>query len=300
MSNGTMHISVCICTYRRPLLLKRLLTELTRQDTKGFFSFSVVVADNDHRQSAKQVVSEFAATSSIPISYCVEPEQNIALVRNKALENANGEFIAFIDDDEIPAEDWLCRLFKTCNAYGVDGVLGPVKPYFEHKPPKWLIKYKSIERPEHDTGYKMGFSETRTGNVLFRREILNGLNCVFRPEFGTGSEDVDFFRRMMSNGRIFIWCNNAVVYEIVPPARCKRSYLLKLALLRGGNSLKHQEGRVRNLFKALIAIPVYGLALPFLFVAGDHHFMSYLIKVFDHAGRLLGLLGINPVKERVF
>ena len=300
INNVSKHISVCICTFKRPHLLKRLLDELERQITEGLFSYSVVVADNDHRQSAKQVVSEFAATSSISIIYCVESEQNIALARNKALENAEGDFIAFIDDDEIPVVDWLCNLFKTCNAYGVDGVLGPVKPYFDHKPPQWVIKWKSIERPTYDTGYKMDWTETRTGNVLFRREILNGINYAFRSEFGTGSEDVDFFRRMMGKGKTFVWCNNAVVYEIVPPARCKRGYQIQLALLRGGNSLKHREDLARNLFKSLIAIPVYGLALPCLFVAGDHHFMTYLIKFFDHVGRLLALLGVNPVKERVF
>jgi len=105
---------------------------------------------------------------------------------------------------------------------------------------------------------------------------------------------------MMGNGRIFVWCNNAVVYEEVPPARCKRSYQIRLALLRGGNSLKHREGFARNILKSLIAVPVYGLSLPFLFVAGDHYFMIYLIKLLDHAGKILALIGINPVKERNF
>jgi succinoglycan biosynthesis protein ExoM len=281
-------------------MLKRLLTELGRQDTKGLFSISIVIADNDHNQSAKQVVSDFATTTSIPIIYCMEPEQNFALVRNKALENAKGDFIAFIDDDEVPAVDWLCNLFEACNAYGVDGVLGPVRPHFEHKPPQWVIKGKIFERPEYKNGYKMDWPETRTGNLLFRRDILNGIDNAFRPEFGTGSEDVDFFRRMMSNGKVFVWCNNAVVYETVPPGRCKRSYLLKLALLRGGNSIKHRDGRARNLIKSFIAMPAYCLALPFLLVAGDHYVMIYLIRLCDHIGRVLALLGINPVKKRDF
>lgn len=292
------HISVCVCTFKRPHLLKRLLDAVDHQQTEGLFTYSVVVADNDHRRSAMQVVSDFAATSSIPVIYCVEPEQNIALARNKALENAEGDFVAFIDDDEIPEGRWLCRLFKTCNSYGVDGALGPVTPYFDHKPPQWVIKGKLFERPKHDTGHRMDWTESRTGNLLFRREILNGIDEAFRSKFGTGSEDVDFFRRMMERGRTFVWCNDAVVYEAVPPARCRRSYLLKLALLRGGNSLKHRKGRVRNILKSLIAVPVYSLVLPFLFVAGNHHFMKYLIKFFDHTGRLLAVLGLYPVKSR--
>ena len=228
----------------------------------------------------------------------MEPEQNIALARNKALEHADGDFVAFIDDDEFPVKDWMYNLFKCCNTYGADGVLGPVKPYFEHKPPQWVIKGNFFERPTYYTGYQLHWPETRTGNVLFRREMLKGIDCPFRSEFGTGSEDIDFFKRMMVKGRIFVWCNNAVVYELVPPKRCNRSYLLRLALLRGGNSLKHREGRALRLLKSLIAIPMYGLALPFLFVAGQHHFMNYLIKFLDHAGRILSLLGIIPVQKR--
>ena len=300
MSMEVKHISVCVCTFKRPDLLRRLLNKLDEQQTKGLFSYSVVVADNDALQSARQVVRDFSAVSSIQTIYCVEPEQNIALARNKALENATGDFIAYIDDDEVPENDWLYNLFKTCNAYGVDGVLGPVKPSFECVPPPWVIKGRFFERPAYDTGYKLACSETRTGNVLLKRSILNENKNWFRAKFGTGSEDVDFFRRMMETGKVFVWCNDAAVYESIPLQRCKRSYLLKMALLRGGNSLKHQGGRFRSIIKSFIAVPVYGCALPFLFIAGDHHFMKYLIKFCDHAGKLLSLIGINPVETRNF
>jgi len=294
------HISVCICTFKRPTLLRRLLHELNRQVTEGQFSYSVVVADNDSSQSAKNVVSEFGASSSLQISYCVEPRQNIALARNKALGRSTGEFVAFIDDDEIPAQDWLCNLFKACNTYKVAGVLGPVKPQFEHEPPQWVLKGRFFDRPLHDTGYKMGMWECRTGNVLFVRKILEGVEEPFRSEFGTAGEDIDFFRRMMEKGCVFLWCNEAVVHEVVPPERCTRMYLLRKALLRGSNFIKHPTDRAMNLFKSFVAVPIYGLALPVLLLAGQHHFMKYLIKFCDHAGRIMTLLRINPVSERDF
>src|SRR5690242_12242771 len=125
------HITVCICTFKRPALLQRLLYELDRQISDGKFTYSLVVVDNDSEESARHVVSEFAKSSTHQTRYCVEPRQNIALARNKALDCCTGEFVAFIDDDEIPAGKWLGNLFNTCNAYGVAGVLGPVKPQFE-------------------------------------------------------------------------------------------------------------------------------------------------------------------------
>src|SRR5215471_12037699 len=104
------HITVCICTYKRPRFLRRLLDELRIQDTEDQFSYSIVVADNDHLESAKPVVLEFLKGSSIPIKYCVEPRQNIALARNRAIENASGEYVVFIDDDEFPIRTWLLTL----------------------------------------------------------------------------------------------------------------------------------------------------------------------------------------------
>src|SRR5215472_3239474 len=140
MSATLKHISVCICTYKRPDCLRRLLLELSRQETLGLFTFSIVVADNDHTESARRAVEEFACSSKIPVKYCVQPEQNIALTRNSAVNNADGDYVAFIDDDEFPANLWLATLFQACEESGVEGVLGPVKRYFDAQPPNWLLK----------------------------------------------------------------------------------------------------------------------------------------------------------------
>lgn len=293
-----MHISICVCTYHRPELLKRLLTELVRQDTKGRFSYSIVVADNDERQSAKGLVLDFAAGSPIDITYCVEPRKSISFARNKALEQARGDAIAFIDDDEFPAEDWLSSLFQACINYRVAGVLGPVRPHFDQEPPAWIRKGGFYERPTHETGFVMSWPECRTGNVLFQKRIIDGIEMVFRPEFGTGKEDQDFFRRMMEAGHKFIWCNEALVYEVIPPTRWSPKFMMKRALLGGRNSLLHPKGRWLAVAKSVIAVPAYALALPFLQLAGYHYFMKYLVKLCDHAGRLLALLGLNPVRER--
>ena len=291
------HISVCICTYKRPQLLERLLQALRSQETDSQFTYSIVVADNDRSESARTVVSEFRLRTTTELVYCVEPQQNIALARNRALTHSVGDFIAFIDDDEFPGRNWLLRLFESCAEYGADGVLGPVKPYFESQPPDWIIKGKFYDRLTHHTGFIIDWTEGRTGNLLFRREILDGSANAFRSEFGAGGEDRDFFRRMIGAGRVFVWCNEAVAYEIVPPVRWTRRFMLKRALLRGKMSLNHQTGGIRSILISMAAVPLYCMALPLLFLSGQHNFMNYLIKVCDHGGRLLAFLGLNPVKE---
>ena len=296
ISNQTKHICVCICTYKRPLLLKRLLEDLAHQERSGLFTYSIVVADNDRLRSAEAVVSGFAAASSIPVKYCVEPQQNISRARNKAVENANGDFIALIDDDEFPTKQWLLTLFNACCEHNVDGVLGPVKCQFDEVPPKWVVKGRFYERPTYRTGFVIDWTKGRTGNVLLKKNVFEGLEQPFNPEFRTG-EDQDFFRRMIEKGCVFVWCNEAVAFEVVPPVRCKRSFMLKRALLRGQVTLLHPTSGTWQILKSVIAVPAYTLALPFALAVGQHRFMALLVKLCDHLGKLLACLGIRPIKD---
>jgi succinoglycan biosynthesis protein ExoM len=298
MITGQKHISVCICTFRRPDLLRRLLERLEQQRTNGQFTFSVVVTDNDSARSAQRVVAEFAAANRTAVIYSCEARQNIALARNEALSYAKGEFVALIDDDEFPENEWLAAMLDVCEKYQAAGVLGPVRPHFEEPPPRWIIDGHFCERPEHRTGRVMDWEECRTGNLLVRRRTLDSLQQVFNPIFESGGEDKDFFMRMMRLGHVFLWCNEGAVYETVPQDRWKRSYMIKRAMLRGRNILKHPVGRVGLMTRSVIAAPIYLVVLPFALMFGQHVFMKYCIKFFDHAGRILALLGLNPVRER--
>jgi succinoglycan biosynthesis protein ExoM len=220
------------------------------------------------------------------------------LARNEALKHAAGDFVAFIDDDEFPENSWLSAMLEACEQYQAAGVLGPVRPHFEEPPPRWVVDGRFCERLEHRTGRVMEWEECRTGNVLFRRQILDGVEDVFRPEFGTGGEDKDFFLRMTRLGHVFRWCSEGIVYETVPRERWKRSYMLKRAMLRGRNILKHPVGRIGLVTQSVIVAPVYLMVLPFGLILGQHVFMKYCIKFCDHAGRILALVGLNPVRER--
>jgi succinoglycan biosynthesis protein ExoM len=284
------HITVCICTFRRAEWLRRLLMEVARQETDGRFTRSVVVADNDSEGSASAVVNEVASATNCTITYTVEPRQNISLARNAALAKADGDYVAFIDDDEIPPTNWLLTLFLAREHYQADGVLGPVKPRFEETPPAWVAKGGFYDRPSYPTGLVIDWRKGRTGNVLLKRSILTPGEAAFRSEFLTG-EDQDFFRRMIGKGHVFVWCDEAMAHEIVPPVRWKVSFMLRRALLRGKVSLQHPTTGFIEVAKSFLAVPAYALMLPLLFCAGRHHFMRFLVKICDHLGRIMAALG---------
>jgi glycosyltransferase involved in cell wall biosynthesis len=275
-------------------MLKRLLDGLVGQETDGLFTYSVVVADNDQQESGRAVVDAFSATSGIPVTYCVEPRQNIARTRNKAVQASHGDYVVFIDDDEFPTPKWLLTLFTTCCDFNVDGVLGPVKPHFDETPPAWVVDGKFYDRPSYPTGLVIDWRKGRTGNTLLKRHVFDGEETPFRPEFLTG-EDQDFFRRMIGKGYVFVWCHEALAYEVVPPIRWRRTFMLKRALLRGAISLVHPTAGASAVAKSAVAAPIYMLALPFAAVLGQGRFMNCLVRLCDHLGRLLAAVGIDPI-----
>ena len=294
MSNQRPHIAVCICTYNRPVLLKRLLSELDKQETENQFTYSAVVADNDPAESAKETIAKL--NLGFEVKYCAEPRRGIAFARNKVIENAEGDFVAFIDDDEFPVSNWLLTLFNVCKQYGSDGVFGPVKRHFDVTPPAWMVKSQFYDRRVNPTGMRVEWPEARTGNVLLKKEVLKGDVAPFRTEFRVG-EDQDFFRRKMEQGFAFVWSSDAVAFEVVPPARWNRLYLVQKALLRGACAALQPSCGAASILKSLVAVPLYAVALPFGLLVGQHRFMTLLVKLCDHLGKLLALVGIHPIKE---
>lgn len=303
---ATTTITVCICTYKRLDLLEKLLRAVAAQRSDGLFTWSCVVVDNDAEGSARGLIEQLRTILAVPMQYEVEPTRNFAQVRNRVVSLAPGDLLAFIDDDEVPQEDWLLRMLQTMQQSQADAVLGPVRPYFENEPPKWVVKSRICERPAYPTGTVLHWRQTRTGNVLLRAAIIRDEGLRFDPAYGSGGEDVDFFRRAALAGKKFVWCEEAPAYELVPESRLTRSYHLKRALLQGRVSLRYSTekpsfvGRVGVAAQALTAAILYTLALPFLFLVGDHLGMIYLIKDCHHLSRLGAMLGFGRSAGRNF
>ncbi len=302
MSPDQELLSVGVCTFRRPAMLKRLLEALAGQVSAGAFSLEVVVVDNDAAGSAGPVVEEARRSSALSIVCAVEPEQNIALARNRVLSLARGAYAAFIDDDEFPDAGWIAGLRETARTSAADAVLGPVVPWLPAPPPRWVTKSGVLNRDSFPTGTVITDPRhTRTGNVLLRMATVRAMGLVFDPRFGrTGGEDVDFFTRMLAKGGRIVWCREAVAREEVPEERTRRGYHIRRAFLRGAVVAKRTKPRPADVVKSLAALAGYAVIIPVLAVLGTGRAMTYVVKSCDHLGKLLGYLHIFPVKERVY
>jgi succinoglycan biosynthesis protein ExoM len=300
------HISVCIPTFRRNQMLEQLLRKLAKQQTGGLFDYSVVVVDNDVAGTARETAIRLKEELALDLVYDIESERTIPAVRNHALRLARGNYIAIIDDDEFPPSDWLLNLYRAIQAYSVDGALGPVHPHFDQKPPDWLIKGKFCERPVHTTGMLLKWDQTRTGNVLIKREVFERHNLYFDPKFKTGGSDREFFKQAMQRGCKFVAVEEAPVYEIVPPERWAKSYWLKRALVNGYNSHRNSLDQMDGINKIILpvksagAVLAYALASPVCACLGSHVLMQCLERGCHHLSRLFAMMGIELVKRRDF
>lgn len=99
-------------------------------------------------------------------------------------------------------------------------------------------------------------------------------------------------------GKVFVWCGEATVYEVVPPERTSLSFQLRRALLRGKASLENPAGRLGGIFKSIAACALYTILLPVFLMIGRHVFIKYLVKDFDHAGKLLAVCGIDVIRDK--
>jgi len=282
-------------------MLHRLIASLLKQESDGSFRMSITVVDNDRNGSARELVAEIQKASPVPIRYAIEPQQNISLARNRALMSAEADFFACIDDDEFASSAWLLNLYRTIIDREAAGVLGPVRPFYESPPPAWLVKGRIQERKEFPTGTEISNPKyCRTGNVLFSRKLVVGQEVLFDPNYGrTGGEDCDFFRRMIDGGHRFTWCNEAIVYEVTPPLRQRRSFYLRRALLRGVVNSDRSSLISLDTLKSMGACTVYTLMLPFAFFLRNRLFMPILIRDLDHIGKILARCGLKPIKRRV-
>lgn len=289
------HVTVCVCTFRRSHLLPTLLHLIEGQITKDLFDVSVCIVDNDVARSAMDVVFSFVEKSSIQVTYVVEPEQNIAKARNSAIQNAKGEYIAFIDDDEVPGKEWILRLYEMIKKTPGSAVLGPVRPLLQNNTPRWVVKSGILNRPEMNTGTVLEWQDTRTGNILLESRLFK--EDRFNESYGRGGEDKELFRRMIQKGEKFIWCEEAAVHEIIPLSRCTRVFQIRRALLRGKVAVPVRFKGCKRILVSSIAVICYIPLLLATVAFSQGLFMKYLVRACDHVGRILSFFGLNPVKE---
>lgn len=233
-----LRVTIAICTFRRPALLERTLAGIASQVFADGRRprLDVVVVDNEGDPRVPDLVEAFAAASNLPSRCVVEPRRGISQARNAALDliGEDSDFVAFIDDDEVPSPCWLQALLETQARTGAAVVCGPVAPAFAGAPPRWIEEGGFFRQPRRPVGVRVEaeegapVEEASTNNALVRMTEVRQGRVRFDHGFGlSGGEDVLFFRALAARGAVIAWSPKAAVSEHVPVERARFAYLAR-------------------------------------------------------------------------
>lgn len=232
-SRNLLSVLIAIPTFRRPEMLSRLLFAIAGISTPYGCTVEVLVMDNDSTPQVRDLVSRFAESFPFRLSYAHVGTPGLSSVRNFALNRARQfDFLAMIDDDEIPQSQWLLELFRVQDATTADAVIGPVPRLMPDAVPGWLRRARFFDSPVYPdrTLVRDGYS----GNCLLRIQSIRRLGLAFDATFNfAGGEDLLFFRELARRGGALAFAAGAVAVETVGADRATVSYVLKLHFRRG-------------------------------------------------------------------
>lgn len=293
-------IDICVCTFRRPELADALRS-LASLDVPEGWHVRVVVADNDDVPSARGLVDAIRSELPFPVVYIHCPAANISIARNACLDAADGDFLAFLDDDETASPDWLSELVATADGTGADAVLGPVRAHYRNDAPRWMR-----DGDFHSTSPVWVRGDIRTGytcNVLLRRASRSVAGRRFSLARGrSGGEDTEYFTRLREAGGRIAFAPNAWVHEPVPTARARLSWLARRRF-RSGQTHGHLLGGKASTIGVGKHVGLAGAKALYCFAAAGALVFSprlrnrYALRGIMHVGVVSGLAGLRELQQ---
>jgi len=231
--NDLPDLSVVICTYNRPELLRLALTTLLRQSPANL-TYEVVVVDNNSTPETCAVVEEIAHRDS-RVRYVRETRQGNAYARNTGVAESRAPIVAFLDDDVTVRENWVELAARTFKETTADFIGGKVLPRWEVPPPSWLGEANWAPIAALDYG-DASFLITAdnplcllTANIAFKKELFKHHGefsaAVQRAGDSIGSlEDHEFLTRLLRAGVAGLYVPEMIVDAYVGQERMTKEY----------------------------------------------------------------------------
>jgi glycosyltransferase involved in cell wall biosynthesis len=273
-----MDLTVCICTHNRPRYVRDCLDGLRRQ-TVGRDHFAVLVVDSASSDAAAMELDSLTHAYNARLIRLDQP--GVSLARNAGAWAARTPFIAYIDDDAIPADDWVENILAAIAQPGPPPALigGRILPKWETPLPAWwpgsLRGVLSII--EHE-----GSGEYRTDAVPKGLEpyaaniVVHVLSLIAAGGFGgaigryghslLSDEEVQLAWMLQDAGYSVRYDSRITVYHQIQARRLEPEWLLSRLYWQGASAvltrrLLHQPERVwRELPRRLLVAALLGPA----------------------------------------
>ena len=268
-------ISAIICTHNRDNYLGAAIDSLLMQDFLG--SFEVVVVDNASKDRTREVVE--ARLGNPKLEYIYEPITGLSVARNTGAKTADGEILAYLDDDAVASKQWLRVLheaYKSNNKLAIAG--GKVSLIWpeEIEPPKWLSVELSGNLGYYDLGDSVVYIDQagltpRGLNYSIRRTFLEQIGG-FDTNLGRvgkkllSNEELHTTELAIKRGWQVAYLPEALVAHNVAPERLRPSWFIERGWWQGisecyreqlagqaglGQLSRGGERMIRGLYKSL-------------------------------------------------
>ena len=170
-------VSVVVATYRRDKDLRRALESLANQSCSNM---EIVLvddnADSEWNSKILEIVNDFKEKfSEISLNYIVNnPNQGSAKTRNIGIEASNGEYVTFLDDDDLYLSEKVEKQVEFMINGGYDFSITDLALYNENgkEIDRRIRSYIKDTAPESLFAYHFKFHMTGTDTMMFKKEYL--------------------------------------------------------------------------------------------------------------------------------
>jgi glycosyltransferase involved in cell wall biosynthesis len=232
-----MNISVILCTYNRSQSLKLALDSLAASQMPEFVNWYVLIVDNNSKDQTRAVAEELCRRDPVHFRYVFEPKQGKSFALNRGIREAQGDILAFIDDDITVEPIWLFELTRPFADPQWAGTGGRVYLPKDFSAPPWMAVEGHHSLVSILALFDLGpdplpLSKPPIGNnMAFRKEVFTKFGG-FRTDLGPapGSElrheDTEFGTRVMKSGARVLYVPSAIVRHAVEERRLHQNYFL--------------------------------------------------------------------------
>lgn len=167
-------LSVVVCTHNpRPDYLRRVLNLLEKQDLNQT-CWELLLIDN---ASAKVLASEWDLSWHQASRHIREDEAGLTAARLRAIGEAKGKLLVFVDDDNVLARDYLSTALRIADEFRQLGAWGgSTIGEFESQPPSWFNRYAGW------VGVREVLEASWSNDPLHSRSNPIGAGLVIRKE----------------------------------------------------------------------------------------------------------------------
>lgn len=274
-----MILTVAICTYNpRVDLLARVLGALAPQVDRN--DVELIIIDNN--SSPPVEAAAFENISRVRVVH--EPKQGLTAARERAIAEARGDIILFVDDDNVLSPNFIVRLLEIFRKPTVGMVGGAVYPEYEIAPPRWIGRFEeclAIRRHPPDC-YVETLSPPCTryfpigAGFAVRRNIavdyVQSLPSMGRIEGRKGGallsgEDTDLALFVLSRSSSLIVSGQLTLTHVITAKRVELGYLrnLIIGIMEGSAELdKKWTPRFTAPITGALSYPLWKIAIKLL------------------------------------